>query len=111
MENKKHISFDQAGNKLPFTVPEDYFEKFALNMDAHIAVKQVPVFHFMRPWMYAAAIMLGVIFIGKGAYNVYQNKQLANTENYELYVLSQVDEDDIIDYYLSDEANLQINKK
>jgi hypothetical protein len=74
-------------------------------MDAHIAVKQVPVFHFMRPWMYAAAIMLGVIFIGKGAYNVYQNKQLANTENYELYVLSQVDEDDIIDYYLSDEAN------
>ena len=21
MENKKHISFDQAGNKLPFTVP------------------------------------------------------------------------------------------
>jgi hypothetical protein len=55
--------------------------------------------------MYAAAIMLGVIFIGKGTYNVYQNKQLANTENYELYVLSQVDEDDIIDYYLSDEAN------
>ena len=30
---------------------------------------------------------------------------MANTENYELYVLSQVDEDDIIDYYLSDEAN------
>ena len=105
MENKKHLSFDQGGTKVPFTVPEDYFEKFALNMDAHIAVKQVPVFHFMRPWMYAAAIMLGVIFIGKGAYNVYQNKQLANTENYELYVLSQVDEDDIIDYYLSDEAN------
>jgi hypothetical protein len=30
MENKKHISFDQAGNKLPFTVPEDYFDKFIL---------------------------------------------------------------------------------
>ena len=105
MENKKHISFDQAGNKLPFTVPEDYFEKFAQNMDAQIAVKRVPVFHFMRPWMYAAAMLLCVLFIGKGTYNVYQNKQLANTENYELYVLSQVDEDDIIDYYLSDEAN------
>ncbi|MBN2767406.1 MAG: hypothetical protein JXR27_13640 [Paludibacteraceae bacterium] len=105
MDNKKHILFGEAGKKLPFTVPENYFENFASQMEAQVTIKPVSVFKIMRPWMYMAAMFLGVLFLSRVGYNVYQEK--SNTliaDNYELYVLSQVDEAEIIDYYLSDET-------
>lgn len=104
MEKRKHISFEKADNKLPFTVPENYFEDFALQMDAQLTVKPVSVIKLLRPWMYFAAMFLGVLFLSRIGYNVYQDKN--NTllaENYDLYILSQVDEAEIIDYYLTEE--------
>ena len=105
MGNKKHILFEDATKKLPFALPENYFEDFAAQMDAQIMIKPVSVMRLMRPWMYMAAMFLGVLFLSRLGYNLYQDKN--NTllaENYELYIMSQVDETEIIDYYLTEEA-------
>jgi len=41
MKNNEHISLEKIGNKKPFEVPENYFEKFANLMDDEIGYKQV----------------------------------------------------------------------
>ena len=105
MEKRKHISFENAGKKLPFTVPENYFENFALQMDGQIMAKPVPVYKLLRPWLYVAAMILGVFFLSRIGYNIYQEKNdHLMAENYDLYIMSQVDETEIIDYYLTEET-------
>lgn len=105
MEKRKHISFENAGKKLPFTVPENYFEDFALQMDGQIMAKPVPVYKLLRPWLYVAAMILGVFFLTRIGYNIYQEKNdHLMAENYDLYIMSQVDETEIIDYYLTEET-------
>jgi len=103
MEKKKNIAFEEAGRKLPFKVPENYFEQFAANIDSKIARKHVTIFTMIKPWMYVAAILLGVLFISKVGYNIYNNQRITNSENYELYVMSQVGEDEVVDLYLGGE--------
>ena len=103
MEKKKNIAFEEAGRKLPFKVPENYFEQFAANIDSEIAHKHVTIFTMIKPWMYVAAILLGVLFISKVGYNIYNNQRITNFENYELYVMSQVSEDEVVDLYLGGE--------
>lgn len=102
MEKRKNISLEEVGNKLPFTVPENYFEDFALQMDSQIMPKPVSVAKMMRPWMYMAAMFVGVFFIGQIVFTMYQEKSTLMAENYDLYVMSQVDELEIIDYYLTE---------
>lgn len=105
MEKKKHISLDEISNKLPFGVPENYFDQFAVQFDNQIAIKHVSFVSRYRPWMYVAAVFVGVLLFGRVFFTAYQNNQAANTENYEMYVMSQVDEDEIIDYYLTEGNN------
>jgi hypothetical protein len=104
MKTNKNISLEQIGRELPFSVPENYFEQFALQIDKQIGYKQKAVYKFIRPWMYAAAMIIGVIVLSPVFYSVYQNKTAANTENYESYVLSQVDETVMMDYYVDESA-------
>ena len=105
MEKRKHILFEDVGKKLPFTVPENYFEDFAMQMDGQIMAKPVPVFKLLRPWLYVAAMFLGVLFLSRVGYNIYQEKNdNLMAENYDLYIMSQVDETEIIDYYLTEET-------
>jgi hypothetical protein len=105
MEKRKHILFEDAGKKLPFTVPENYFEDFAMQMDGQIMAKPVPVFKLLRPWLYVAAMFLGVLVLSRVGYNIYQEKNdNLMAENYDLYIMSQVDETEIIDYYLTEET-------
>jgi hypothetical protein len=103
MKDRKHISLDDIGNKLPFTVPENYFEQFAAQIDGQISVKPVPVINLLRPWIYMAAMFIGLFLMGKVSLSVYQNNKIVNAENYEMYVMSQVDEDEMIYYYLTEE--------
>lgn len=102
MKNNKHISLDEIGKELPFGVPENYFEQFAAQMDEKIGFKPVAVNRIMRPWMYMAAMFVGVLLMGQVFYTVYQNNTTRNAENYELYVLSQVDETSLMDYYVDE---------
>ena len=36
--------------------------------------KPVPVFKLLRPWLYVAAMFLGVLFLSRVGYNIYQEK-------------------------------------
>jgi len=102
MKTNKHISLDEIGKELPFEVPSNYFEQFAVQMDEQIDFKPVTVRKLLKPWMYMAAMFVGILLLGQVFYNIYQNNTTKNAENYELYVLSQVDETVLMDYYVDE---------
>lgn len=104
MNTKKKISLEDAGNQNPFAVPEGFFENFAIEMDKRVAEKKVRVFR-MKKWMYAAAMLAGVLIAGQITYSVYQNNLKTKADNYESYVLSQVDEASMMDYYVTNQQN------
>lgn len=105
MEENKYIEILKAGNKRPFTLPENYFDDFAGKMDELIAetpqeIKQRRI----RPWMYGvAASLIGIIFLGQVYLSENKNTNMA-AETYDTYILSQVDESSIIDYYLTSDT-------
>lgn len=103
MKTNRNISLEEmVGKELPFSVPENYFEQFALQIEGQIGYTQRVAHKFIRPWMYAAAVVIGIMVLGPVFYSVYQNQTTVNTENYESYVLSQLDETALIDYYVDD---------
>jgi len=102
MKDNKHISLDEIGKELPFCVPDNYFNQFAIQIDEQIGYKSVTTKKFLKPWMYMAAMFVGVLLMGQVFYTVYQNNTTKNAENYELYVLSQVDETSLMDYYVDE---------
>ena len=103
MKKNKNILFEEIGNEIPFSVPENYFDEFALKIEKQIKEKQAPVRHFIRPWMYIAATFIGIFVIGQVFYTVNQNKATVTADNYESYVLSQVDETALMDYYVDNQ--------
>ncbi len=92
---------EKVGKKLPFSVPDNYFEDFALKMDEQIAQKNVR--KFRQWWMYsAAAVFVGVLLVGQIIYSDYK-QQITYQENYETYVLSQVGDAGMMYYYMNEE--------
>ena len=104
MEKKKHILLDHIGKELPFAVPENYFEQFAQNIKVQISMKRISVNKLLKPWMYMAAMFVGILIAGQVFYTVYKNNTKGKEDNYESYVLSQVDESSIIDYYIDEQS-------
>ena len=105
MKTNKNISLSDIGNKLPFEVPENYFDNFALQMDEQILGKSISFRNSFKPWMYIAASLVGILLAVQIFYTVYQNNTRNKEDNYEAYVLSQVDESSIVDYYVDKPAN------
>lgn len=116
MEKKNNINYGNDDMKKSFKVPENYFENFAASFEQQIVEQPVSVKHILRPWMYMAAMFLGVFFIAQILYTVYigsDNKQQASqtaliteNENYELYVSSQVNDNVFYEYLMdSDESS------
>lgn len=60
---------DDIGNKNPFTVPEDYFAKFNAEIMMKLpekdvaAPKKVSMWTKVKPYMYLAAMVIGIVFI------------------------------------------------
>ena len=102
MKNKKHISLEEIGKDLPFKTPENYFEDFANRMEAQIVVKPLPLRKTLTPWLYMAAMFVGLFVVGQIIFTVFQSSSVKNEDSYESYVLSQVDETAMIDYYVED---------
>ena len=104
MKPNNNISFKEIGKELPFSVPENYFEQFASSMEAKIGFASHSNRKIFRPWMYAAvAVFIGVVVLTPVFYSVNNQRQLANnTDSYESYVLSQVDETVMLDCYVDD---------
>lgn len=105
METKRKITLQETGNKLPFTVPENYFENLALEMDSRIAAQNTTFKKLIRPWMYMAAMFVGVFLMGNVFYTIHQQNKSRDAEMYEMYVQSQIDESIVFDYYLSETVN------
>lgn len=103
MKNKEHISLETIGKELPFSTPDGYFENFAAQFEQQIQTKRTEHRSFFRPWMYAAAIFVVVVVVGKITYSVNQSN-ITSSDTYESYVLSQVDESALMDYYVEDAA-------
>ncbi len=101
MDNKK-IKLEDIGNRKPFVTPDNYFTNFSSRIDNLIEVKKVKPHVVMKPWMYMAAMFTGILILGSIISGVYTNKASSNTDNYELYMLSQLDEDVMYDYYMKD---------
>lgn len=95
----KKYKLEDIGNRKPFSVPDNYFEQFAAEFESQISLKPVSPFRILRPWMYMAAMFLGVFFLSRIVYTVYTDNKLAKTENYELYVLSQIDDIENMELY------------
>ncbi|MDD3079614.1 MAG: hypothetical protein PHH37_10995 [Paludibacter sp.] len=103
MKENKNIKLDEIGSRLPFTVPDNYFEDFSNQFESAISFNKVSWMRVLRPWLYMAAMFAGIIFISRIGYNVYQDKKTAKVENYDMYVISQVNDAEIFDYYASQE--------
>lgn len=103
----KKFKIEDVGNRVPFSVPENYFEQFAVQFEGQISIKPVSPLKLMRPWMYMAAMFLGVFFISRIAYTVYTENKFTDAEKYELYVMSQVDDVENIDLYYQSENDTQ----
>lgn len=100
MKENKHISLGNIDRKNPFKVPENYFENFAVQINAKTAPRKTTSIKRIKSWMYAAAVFAGIIVLGTVYYSNKQKEKYAYAENYESYVLSQVDESSMMDYYI-----------
>lgn len=105
MKKEKNI-LEQTGNRNPFVVPDGYFENFATNIDNSIFEQPKLTKRIFMPWIYLAAMFVGIFLIGNLIY--YVHFQEANDVNefsdlYEMYVTSQIDQSVMYDYYVSDD--------
>ena len=102
MKDKRNILTEKISKELPLSVPDNYFDQFALQIEEQIGYKKSVFRNVIRPWMYMAAMFVGVFIMGQLFYNLHQNNATHNAENYESYVLSQVDENSVADLYVNE---------
>jgi len=105
MKNNKNILIEEISKELPFSVPENYFDQFALQIEEQIGYKRFIIRKSLKTWMYMAAMFVGILILGQVLYTVNQNNATRNSENYESYVLSQVDENSLVDAYIDEPTN------
>ena len=105
---EQNYNLGNTGNRKPFSVPENYFEDFANQFESQITLKRVSPIKLMRPWMYMAAMFLGIFALSRFAYNYYSESKIAQAENYELYVLTQLNNIEAVGYY--DQIETEENK-
>jgi hypothetical protein len=80
-------------------VPENYFESFAAEIDTKIAKDRLSAKKLLKPWFYLAAMFVGLFLMGNVFYVVYQNNRKMDADLYEMYVMSQIDQTVVLDYY------------
>jgi hypothetical protein len=99
METKTHKTLQETGNRNPFAVPENYFEDFAAGIDERVASKKLTLRKLLKPWMYMAAMFVGVFLMGNIFYTLYQQNKKQDVDLYDIYVMSQIDQSVVFDYY------------
>jgi hypothetical protein len=101
MKDTNHISLNEIDKKLPFKVPENYFDNFAVQIDRQIAANRQISHRRIQKWIYAvAASLVGIAIMTQVYVSNNSKEKTATADKYETYVLSQVDESTLMDYYL-----------
>jgi hypothetical protein len=105
MENINKIILNPVKHKNPFCVPNGYFEAFANKMDNLIAIEISPKQRFsvvLRSWV--AAVALVMLTIGGISYHWHNVQSIENQQdNYETYMMAQIDYNNLMEYYLISE--------
>ncbi len=101
MEKKDKNILEEIGNRNPFVVPENYFEGFSKRMDAQIGNIKIKPKNMLKPWLYMAAMFVGIFVLGNVFYLFYRQHQEKRdaVDLYEYYVSSQIDSSVLIDFY------------
>lgn len=89
----------ETGNRNPFTVPGNYFENFAADIETKITSEKLSAKKLLKPWLYMTAMFVGLFLMGNVFYVVYQNNRKMDADLYEMYVMSQIDQTVVLDYY------------
>lgn len=104
MKDTNHISLNEIDKKLPFKVPENYFDNFAVQIDRQIAANRQISHRRIPKWIYAvAASIVGIAIMTQVYLSNNSKEKTATADKYESYVLSQVDETTLMDYYMESE--------
>ena len=114
MNNEKNI-LAEIGNKNPFTVPENYFESFATEMEKKISVEKketkiIPLYNKLKPFYYIAAAVVLAFFVGD--YLTMKTSTGTDTADFAEnavtleqpdVLLAYIDEHTLVEYYLTNE--------
>jgi hypothetical protein len=112
MDNE--IKLGDIGNRKPFTIPENYFDDFGARLQSQLELQPqtetVKSNKIIRPWMYMAAMFTGILLMVSVVTSYYNRKLIAKNENYELYVISQLNDDMFYEYYINDNNQKNIKE-
>lgn len=114
--NEEDYIKSQLADKLPFKVPEGYFEQLTNSVMDSLPTEQTPhrgKLRHLRPWLYAAAcsalLIVGITSLYKNndANNQSHNEKMAVSSNNDSYFddaadYAMVDNHDIYAYLLAD---------
>ncbi|MDR1653520.1 MAG: hypothetical protein LBS01_07750 [Prevotellaceae bacterium] len=97
----------ERGNRVPFSVPEGYFEQFTasvLQLTVQQSSQKPRLFGARHWWSMAAAVTL-LLSVSFYSYRDHHRQQLAENREYEdTYLMSQIDNSDLVEYYLTSYA-------
>lgn len=101
MKENKNITPLSLNKNVPFKVPQNYFENFASNFEKKIKMQHTVKLRKIRSMIAAAAVFLGLMATGGIYYSNIQKNKINYANNYEAYIMSQVDEPSMMDYYVN----------
>jgi hypothetical protein len=105
-----NFDFNEQSKTNPFSVPDSYFECFALKIDSKIAPVRVSLWSKTKPYMYAAAMFVmifavGLIFFKTNNMPENFNQDAVSAEYNQTtneLILDNLNEDDITEYILAE---------
>ena len=112
MKNEKNI-LAEIGNQNPFTVPQNYFENFAVAMEQQIftekkEAKTIPLYSKLKPFYYIAAAVVMAFFAGdylimktSNDINVADSAETYSMPEHSDVLLAYIDEHTLVEYYLT----------
>jgi len=122
MKNESDILDKTKGGKIPFALPDGYFDNFTSELDKKIQfemeskrmkketkdVKIKALYNYVRPWAYVAAAVALLVFCvqliisNQETLEASQEKTEINNVNSEL-LYTHLDDESIMDYLISEE--------
>ena len=103
---KQKINIEDFDKKLPFGIPDGYFETFPSRMIAQLEQpkKSIRFRKSLKIWISIVAMFVGMLLVGKFYFMPSHSAKVlseVSVDTYDNYVLSQVDESQLIDIYVN----------
>lgn len=109
----KNSKLNEVGKTNPFKVPEGYFERFSVDLMSQLPERTVEepkalsLWGKMRPWVYMAAMFVGIMLMFKIFGGSPEEKNTA--QNKEKNGIEIVEEPDLEDFYTYYEEQAAVN--